>query len=176
MLLVPTEDKQNKITQMRNIILILIIWLISVNGYSQISGLIYNHHGHAIADTSLTITSTQLQLWNMIEDSLVKHLRNSELYSDTAIRYGLQGTLKSYFDIDSTGTIVDYKPILFVNKSVNRKIITALNSFNEINVLAPKKKTYRYYLIFIFILTKNSESYFEEGKIVILHPSPVRHY
>jgi hypothetical protein len=166
---------------MKTICIVFLLVLIPCFSYSQKVSQIYDKKGRLVADTSFSISKTQLKFFTKIEDTLIKQiLHNPVEYSEIARDANVQDTLVISFIINTNGIISD---IRLENKKYRHfedsgacshyflpKVTATLEkvklSTNKIPTNVINKK---YFLVFIFHLENNKEdkTYFRKGIFIV---------
>ena len=140
-----------------------------MTSFSQTTeSLLYNIKGQLRADTSLIIDSDQLTKWMRVEDQIITEIVNRIEYSEMASDYNLTGISIVSFNIDSNGSMKDFKILKQVGGGLEEKIRICINSIGCLNSLAPTDKiNYTYFLTFEFLLIDSKEFIKKENAIPV---------
>jgi hypothetical protein len=153
----------------RNIIIVIIIGAFSslVCGQDN-ETLLYNYKGQLRADTTLTISQTQLDKWRPVEQYFIEMLVTQIEYSQMATESNISGTSIVSFDVDSLGKLIDFKTLKQVGGGLEEVVKQHLKVFDKLATLAPKdKKNYKYFLAFSFQLIDAEKFIKKENAIPI---------
>ena len=135
------EFSQTKSYCQMKILITLSLLVFASIGFSQsTASLLYNEHGQLKADTSFSISQSQLKAWKGVENLFIKELISDVQYSTFAKENDLSGLSIISFDLDSTKQLKNFKIIKQVGGGLEECLKIFIKSFKYLNTLAPTDK------------------------------------
>lgn len=149
-----------------SIILILILWSQTVICQS----LFYNSKGQLNADTNLSISLDQLDLWKCgVEYNLVNHLSTHYNYPTIASENRKGGEFILELTIDSNGILSNCRSLSDPGWYLSDSAISALRSYVGYHQLAQNISLYSVYYLPVKLKLERLKigEYIEENKVII---------
>ncbi|MHB1276858.1 MAG: energy transducer TonB [Bacteroidia bacterium] len=150
--------------------LLILISIVAAVQEGSAQTIFYDSAGRLFADTSLSIDSTQRELWNLsFEFDLMNHFSLNFNYPLIALENNIKGAFILKLTIDSSGKLVNCEPLKNPGWLQADSAISALKLFPGFIQVAPKSSLpFIYYLpIKLQIINQDINQIEKENKLII---------